>query len=939
MALEAISHEEYPFPLLVERLRPNRETDRSPLFQVLFNFLKPQNFPEAIELWVGNERGTSIPWGGMSLGPFQLSQQEGQTDLTLEIAEGSTNLFGLFKYCVDLFDEPTIVRMAGHFETLLNGIIANPDCPLSELPLLGDRERHRLLYESNDTRKKFPDEKCVHQLFEEQAARTPDATAAVCEHASLSYSDLDERADELARRLMNAGAGPGSLIALCVDRSLEMLVGIIGILKSGAAYLPLDPDHPQSRIDTILQDSGVELLVANHDGIKLNIRRVAGQSRALIERPCSTVGAVYDRPTPTPDDTAYVIYTSGSTGRPKGVELKHRGVVNFLNSMAHEPGFTNQDKIVALTTISFDIAVLELLLPITVGGRVVIAKRQAATDPEALARLLRRSGATIVQATPATWRMLIDSGWEGQKDIKLLVGGESLSPELAEQLLKRCRTLWNMYGPTETTVWSATARITSTGCISIGRPIANTQFYVLHRGNQPAPVGIPGELYIGGEGVARGYWRRPDLTERSFVRDPFAEESGTRLYKTGDLVCYREDGRLQFLGRIDDQVKIRGYRIELGEIEAALRRHPSVREAAVVVHEDAQGDKRLAAYFESSSAAAVSPGDLRSQLTAMLPEYMVPSSFTCLERFPLTGSGKIDRKALPRPVPDQTSVTVPDVALTATQKSLVAIWSELLALQNVKLDDNLFHIGGHSLISVRLVSMIRQRLSVAIRVSDVFRYPTIRELGGYIDLQRRDSSSPSETPIDRTTQKGAFLKTKRSELPDSKIRIMLGLGSESFFRGVFNRILQSAAKAAPGVMRNVFHRWRGVRMGSNVLIGYDTVIETAYPWLISIGNNSSIGMRVTIIGHFLGMESRKRLLKGVTVQIGDDVWIGPGALVLPNVVIGDGAVVAAGSVVSGSVPPRTLVQGNPAVPVARCSVPIKPGTSFEEFAENLKPLD
>jgi amino acid adenylation domain-containing protein len=708
-----------------------------------------------------------------------------------------------------------------------------------------------------------------------------------------------------------------------------MLVGIIGILKSGAAYLPLDPDHPQSRIDTILQDSGAELLVT---GVKLDILWLA-------ETPAPDLKSGRKRsPEVSPDDTAYVIYTSGSTGQPKGVELKHRGVVNFLNSMAHKPGFTNRDTIVALTTISFDIAVLELLLPITVGGRVVIAKRETAIDPDALATLLRTSGATVVQATPATWRMLIDSGWEGQREIKLLVGGESVSSELAGQLLKRCRTLWNMYGPTETTVWSATSRITSADFISIGRPIANTQFYVMHRGNRLAAVGIPGELYIGGEGLARGYWRRPDFTEQSFVLNPFSEELGTRLYKTGDLVRYREDGSLQFLGRIDDQVKIRGYRIELGEIEAALRRHPGVREAAVVVHEDGQGYRRLAAYFESTSPESVAPGELRSQLVAMLPEYMIPSSFTCIKQFPLTGSGKIDRKSLPKPVPDQTSVALPEFAVTSTQKSLIAIWSELLALENLKLDDNLFYIGGHSLISVRLVSMIRQRLSVPIRVTDVFQHPTIRELGAYIDSQGRASTSQQEPPTVRTAKSSGFLKPKRTE-PYKTIREKLNLGSESFFRGVFNRILQSAAKTAPSIMRSVFHRWRGVHLGTNVLIGYDTIIETSYPWLVAIGNNSSIGMRVTIIGHFLGMESRTRLQKGITVKIGDNVWIGPGALVLPNVVIGDGAVVAAGSVVSGSVPPRTMVQGNPAVPVAKCSVPIRPGISFEEFAEYLEPLD
>jgi amino acid adenylation domain-containing protein len=959
--LEAIAHQDFPFSLLVERLHQGRDSDRAPLFQVLFNYLKPQNFRDAIELWVAHDTGNTFQWGGLPLGPFPLLQQEGQTDLTLEMCEGKTALFGILKYNVDLFDEATIVRMAGHFETLLRGVLANPNSSLAELPLLTDSERHRLLVEWNDTRRDFPRDKCVHQLFEDQVRRSPQAIAVVCEGHSLSYSQLNSEANKLADRLKSLGVGPGALVGLCVERSLAMLIGMIGILKAGAAYLPLDPDHPQARLDFILQDAGIDLLVT-HKMARSNLRfdGQPGEAKSIsnlmsngaVELAILRVPGSAARETPkrsirpralvTPEDLAYVIYTSGSTGQPKGVQLCHRNVVNFLCSMAEQPGFSGRDTIVAVTTLSFDIAVLELLLPITVGGQVVIAKREVAVDPERLSALIEESRATVLQATPATWRLLLDSGWRGNPGLKILVGGEAWSPELGGELSRRCGSLWNMYGPTETAVWSAISKVDSAERISIGRPIANTEVFVLQPRNQLAPIGIPGELYIGGEGLARGYWNRPVLNEKAFVPHPFSKEQGAKLYKTGDMVRYRADGTLDFLGRVDFQIKIRGYRVELGEIETILRQLPGVRDAIVVAREDVPGDKRLVAYTITSDSEPVAMNTMRDRLIEKLPDYMVPSAFVAVETFPLTASGKIDRKALPKPNLERglsaISFSNPE---TPTQKSLAAIWSELLGLEKVGLDDNLFQLGGHSLMSVRLVTMIRQRFSIKVPVMSVFTHPTLRGLSTIIDSQITGNGHSSPISVTPAMTAGP-VAVKAVDTEKSFVRSLkaaLGFEKESFFQGPLNRVLQMVARTGPGALRVKAHRWRGVRMGTNILIGYDTIIETSYPWLVSIGSNSAIGMRVTMIGHFLGMERSSLKDRKVSIDIGENVWIGPGSLILPNVSIGDGSVVAAGSVVAGSVPPGVMVQGNPAKPVARCPVPIKPDMPFEEFVKHLEPLD
>lgn len=746
--LDAMTHEDFPFALLVERLQLARDPSRSPLFQVMFNFQQPQRFREVVALWVADETEAQVEWGGMLLEPFALAQQEGQMDLTLEMIEGQAALFGVFKYNPDLFDAATIERMAGHFQTLIEGIVAHPEQRIAALPLLTEPEQHQLLVTWNNTHTDYPRDRCIHQLFQDQVQRTPDAVAVVFAEQQLTYRHLQTRADALARRLRQAGVGSNALVGLCVERSPEMLVGLLGILKAGAAYLPLDPGHPQKRLAFILQDAGATVLVTQSEVLaKLPLHtpdqpasdappheKSMGDSPLRIVHLAPQKVAQANEGVPgqpdavQPDDLAYVIYTSGSTGTPKGVGIPHRAVVNLLASMAREPGMTAQDTLLAVTTLSFDIAGLELLLPLTTGGRVVIAPHEVAIDGWQLARLLRDSGATIMQATPATWRLLIESGWQGAPHLKILCGGEALPPALARELLPRCSCLWNMYGPTETTIWSTITQVRSADQITLGRPIANTEVYVLSTDLQAVPIGVAGELYIGGDGLAKGYWHRPDLTTQRFVPHPFRKQPGARLYKTGDIVAYAQDGQLRYLGRADQQVKIRGYRVELGEVETVISRHPAVREAVVMAREVIPGDKQLVGYLVVDTASSCSTTALRNALQEELPDYMVPSHFVVLDKLPLNPSGKIDRSALP--APEQSRLVLEEAWVleplqTAVEKALADIWTEVLGVSQVGRNDNFFDLGGHSIAAVQTTFKMRQTFNVDVSLQTFLKTPVL----------------------------------------------------------------------------------------------------------------------------------------------------------------------------------------------------------------------
>lgn len=571
----------------------------------------------------------------------------------------------------------------------------------------------------------YPRDKTLHRLFEEQAARTPKAVALVFEAQQLSYAEFNERANRVACQLRSMGVGAGVLVGLYFERSLEMLVGIMGILKAGGAYVPLDPSYPTERLSYILNDANIEILLTQN-----RLPSPGSELRRLCLDSDWEVIAKHsgeNLPEQTVSESlAYVIYTSGSTGKPKGVQIPHRAVVNMVDSMRREPGLTEADTVLAKTRVSFDMSVFELFLPLVVGARLVIAGDEVVADGARLSQMLVTCGATAMVATPATWVMLIEAGWQGQSGFKIFCGGEAMSRHLAGQLLERGE-LWNLYGPTETTVWSSLARVHQGDSLVIGDAINNTQLYVLDRNFRLASIGVSGELCIGGEGLAHGYLNRPDLTAEKFIPDPFSHTSGARLYRTGDGARVLPDGNLEFLGRLDHQVKLRGFRIELGEIESVLNEHPSIRESVVIL-----GEERLIAYLVTEKELAGS--ELHHFLQEKLPAYMIPSEFVSLDQMPLTPNGKVDRQALPSLAGKQLSreknYVVPRTPL---ENSLADIWAEVLQVERVGADANFFELGGHSLTATRVISQIRDRLQMEISLQEFFNSPTVAELAQQIE--------------------------------------------------------------------------------------------------------------------------------------------------------------------------------------------------------------
>jgi amino acid adenylation domain-containing protein len=594
----------------------------------------------------------------------------------------------------------------------------------------------------------YPRDRCVHQLFESQVELTPNATAVVFENESLTYSELNRRANQLAHYLMELGVGRDVLVGILVERSLEMVVGLLGILKAGGAYVPLDPAYPRDRVAFMVEDSEVPVLLTQRHllgSVPESHAKVVVLDSDWREIAKEETGNLVGRVDAT--NLAYVIYTSGSTGKPKGVQIPHRAVVNFLTSMSQEPGMTAEDRLLAVTTLSFDIAGLEIYLPLSVGAAFEIVSREVSSDGNRLLAKLGKSNPTVMQATPATWRMLLEAGWEGDSRLKVLCGGEAISRKLADQLLQRVGSLWNMYGPTETTIWSTTAKVVrGEDAVSIGQPIANTQLFILDEELQPVSIGVAGELHIGGDGLARGYLHRPELTAEKFIPDPFSADPKARLYKTGDLVRYSPSGDIEFLGRIDHQIKIRGFRIEMGEIETLLRKHPGVNETVVVAREEATGDKRLVAYLVPSQESAPSAGELRSFLKKRLPEYMLPSAFVMLRDMPLTPNGKVNRRALPPP----SGLTAGEELVKpkdATEARLVNIWENVLGMRPIGITQDFFDLGGHSLLAVRLMTRIEESFGTKLALATLLQARTVEQLAVVIRQGAPVSSWSSLVPI------------------------------------------------------------------------------------------------------------------------------------------------------------------------------------------------
>jgi amino acid adenylation domain-containing protein len=729
VALDAYGHQELPFERLVAELRPERDPSRSPLTQVMFNLqnspLPPLNVP------------------GLSLEVISMDRNTSPVDLSLILSETTAGMEGAFEYSTDLFAPSTIDRLSDSFVLLLEDALGHPEKKISKLAILSDAERHRLLVALNATRADYPREKGVEDLFEAQVERTPDATAVVSSQTKLTYRELDTWAEDLAEKLRLLGVGPGVPVGVFMDRSAALLAGLLAVMKSGGAYLPIDPTLPHDRVEFMLRDAGARVLLV--DSPESSAGGIEGIRSVGVG---NWLGAAADplgakprarRPGGASDALAYLIYTSGSTGRPKGVAIRRGALINLLWAMRELVGIRAGDRLLAVTSVSFDIAALELFLPLITGATVVLAGREITRDRRRLEEVIKSEGITVMQATPSAWRLLLGGGWRGRAGLVALSGGEPLTPELADQLLDRVGTLWNLYGPTETTVWSTACQVRAGDRpIMIGRPIANTQCYILDSRLEPVPVGVAGELHIGGEGLAAGYLNQPELSAERFIPNPMTQDGapGGCLYKTGDRARLRADGSIEHLGRLDHQVKLHGFRIELGEIEAVLIRHPSVLSVAVLARESTGGYQHLAAFVVPKEGPAPTPDLLREFLRASLPAYMIPPVFVFLKEMPLTRAGKVDRKSLPTAAlpPRETIYVAPRTPLEDT---LAATIARVLGMERVGVQENFFDLGGGSIQILEIIARVQEQ-GWALTPEMFFEHQTIQALAESVSRGRHD---------------------------------------------------------------------------------------------------------------------------------------------------------------------------------------------------------
>jgi len=713
---ESFDHPNMPLEKIIGMLRPKRDRSRNPLCSV--NYTVQESFT------VGASHG------GLRMLDIEPVSAGAIYELNVMVTNRRDGWHLSCEYNTDLFESETITRLLGHFRNLLHAVGNDPACRISELPLLDNDERRTILEDWNRTGLSFPEHQGVSQLFGDQARRTPDAIAVICGEKAVTYQQIDQASDRYSQLLHQHGFERGRCVGVLLNRTVDLVAILIAIHKSGLAYVPLDPRHPAERLKHIIADADLAALITDQDHVpELPLAQIA-----IIRLNDNTAvnGEVLLHSQPDAarlDDLAYVIYTSGSTGNPKGVEITQRSLVNLLSSMELRPGLAHDDVLLAVTTISFDIATLELFLPLLVGARIVLATEEDVTDGIHLKRLIERHGVTVMQATPASWRLLLDAGFRSRPGFKMLIGGEGVPRDLANRLLEGGGDLWNMYGPTETTIWSSCAKMErGNGIVTVGGPIANTQFYVLDGNEAPVPVGVPGSLYIGGVGVARCYHNKPQLTAERFAANRFG---GGRIYLTGDLARWHPHGGIQILGRIDHQIKLRGFRIEPGEVETVLISHPDIAEAVVILGDDAYGEGALWAYVvmrkscKLSSAALI--GSLRISLGQALPEYMCPSSITLLDAMPLTQSGKMDRRALPRPVLVSAGVKEGARPLSDVERRLAEIWGTVLGSNIADKHANFFESGGHSLLAVRLLARIDAEFGRRFSLATLFRAPSLAE--------------------------------------------------------------------------------------------------------------------------------------------------------------------------------------------------------------------
>ena len=734
-ALQAYQHQDLPFEKLVEDLNPERTLSHSPVFQVLFAV---QNVPR---------QKFAIP--RLTVTPLEIESITAKFDLFAAFVERDGRLILRIEYTVDLFNADTMERMVSHFRTLLDGIVANPERRISELPLLTEAEKHQVLVEWNETKRDYPKDKCVHQLFEEQVKRTPETVAVAFEDQQLTYRQLNSQANQLAHFLRNHGVGAESVVGVCLERSPEMILAILAILKAGGAYLPLDPSYPTERLGLMVERGGASIIVTQKSLVS---RTPTGEAvcccldnldQILTEQKQESLSSIS-----SPENAAYVLFTSGSTGVPKGVLMEHRSLVNLLSWQAETFASRAATRTLQFAPLSFDVSFQEIFSALCFGGTLVMIGEAERRDARALWPLLKEKAVERMFVPFVALQQLAEAAQGDAVTIEslreIITAGEQLqvTQPIADLFarLPDCR-LCNQYGPTESHVVTSFALGGDPAdwpkLPPIGRPIANNKVYILDRCLQPVPIGVIGELYIGGDSLARGYLDQPELSREKFISNPFIKEAGARLYKTGDLARYHADGNIQFVGRIDDQVKVRGFRIEPGEIETILCRHPEVLECVVSAREDATGGKRLVAHIVAGTAHDLDSRKLRDFLKEKLPEYMIPNAFVFLDSLPLTASGKVDRRALPA-----SDGSRPDLAeaylapRNRTEELLAKIWAEVLKLERIGIHDNFFDLGGHSLLATQVASRIREALRIELPLRAMFETPTIAGLSNHIEAPR-----------------------------------------------------------------------------------------------------------------------------------------------------------------------------------------------------------
>lgn len=731
--LEDYDHQQITFGSLLKNLNISRDPSRIPLVPLVLN------------IDMGLDDG--VAFENLKHQMFYNPREYENFEIFINASGSENALVFEWSYNTQIFKSSTILRLMNEFEYMLQAVVAMPSIKIKDIPLLPADQLRARLRNWNATAFDYPKEKTFHQLFSETSRQFPDKIGLRFDRQTRTYKQMNQEANQLSALLIGQGVRPNDIVALAVPRSAEMVIALLAIMKTGAAYLPLDPLYPRDRIRFMLEDSSAKLIITSQS-YKGNF--VSGAKELLIEEAWERLEE-FSKKDPALNNgshsLAYLLYTSGSTGRPKGVMVEHRNLVNLLCSMQKFPGITPQDKMLAVTTISFDIAGLELYLPLISGAELVLASDDDQKDGRVLLDKLKKEKISIMQATPVTYKMMLESGWQDFRNMKVLCGGEPISRDVVARLLPRCKGLFNMYGPTETTIWSTCGQIFSAGeIITIGRPIGNTQVYILDHYKNPIRDGMIGELYIGGDGVTRGYLNRAELQSEKFLPDPFSKTAGMKMYRTGDLSRFMPDGNIEFMGRADDQVKIRGFRIELSEIEHVLQQHPGVQQSVVIAREDGQSEKRLIAYV-------VPNGQFHKEQTTTflhtkLPDYMVPRVFIPLNRLPLTSNGKLDKKALPDPdLLPEFGIRKIRPAETETQKMLMVIWKDALKVQQIGIDDNFFELGGHSLTAVRIIRTIEGKTKRRLPITALFESPTIEKLAVLLETEEKPNYWKSLVPI------------------------------------------------------------------------------------------------------------------------------------------------------------------------------------------------